>query len=79
MPKFKNLIRLMAMTYDRGGKIVGMIENRLGEDGFFDFMRTVYTKYQYRILRVADFQREWRGTPAARGRRSSTNGSTARE
>jgi Peptidase family M1 domain len=58
MPKFKNLVRLMAMTYDRGGKIVGMIQNRLGEDGFFDFMRLVYAKYQYRILRVADFQRE---------------------
>ena len=58
MPKFKNLVRLMAMTYDRGGKIVGMIEDRLGEDGFFDFMRQVYAKYQYRILRVADFQRE---------------------
>lgn len=58
MPKFKNLIRLMAMTYDRGGKIVGMIENRLGEDGFFDFMRLVYAKYQYRILRVANFQSE---------------------
>jgi len=37
---------------------VGMIADRLGEDGFFDFMRIVYAKYQYRILRVADFQRE---------------------
>ncbi len=58
MPGFKNLVRLMAATYDRGGKIVGMIEDRLGEDGFFDFMRHVYEKYQYRILRVADFRRE---------------------
>ncbi len=58
LPRFKNLVRLMAMTYDRGGKIVGMIEDRLGEDGFFDFMSLVYAKYQYRILRVADFQRE---------------------
>ena len=58
LPKFKNLVRLIAMTYDRGGKIVGMIADRLGEDGFFDFMSVVYSKYQYRILRVADFQRE---------------------
>ena len=58
MPGFKNLVRFMAATYDRGGKIVGMIEDRLGEDGFFDFMRHVYAKYQYRILRVADFRRE---------------------
>jgi hypothetical protein len=58
MPRFKNLIRLMAMTYDRGGKIVGMIEARLGEEGFFNFMSIVYAKYQYRILRVRDFQHE---------------------
>lgn len=58
MPRFKNLVRLMAMTYDRGGKIVGMIEARLGEDEFFNFMSLVYAKYQYRILRVRDFQRE---------------------
>jgi Peptidase family M1 domain len=58
MPRFKNLVRLMAMTYDRGGKIVGMIEARLGEEGFFNFMSLVYAKYQYRILRVRDFQHE---------------------
>jgi hypothetical protein len=58
MPRFKNLIRLMAMTYDRGGKIVGMIEARLGEEGFFNFMSNVYAKYQYQILRVRDFQHE---------------------
>lgn len=58
MPGFKNLVRLMAMTYDRGGKIVGMIQGRLGDDEFFGFMRVVYAKYQYRILRVADFRRE---------------------
>ncbi len=58
MPKFKNLIRLMAMTYDRGGKIVGMIEARLGEEGFFNFMSLIYAKYQYQILRVRDFQHE---------------------
>jgi hypothetical protein len=58
MPRFKNLVRLMAMTYDRGGKIVGMIEARLGEEGFFNFMSIVYGKYQYRILRVRDFQHE---------------------
>ena len=46
------------MTYDRGSKIVGMIEERLGEAAFLDFMRHVYGKYQFRILRVADFQRE---------------------
>jgi hypothetical protein len=58
MPKFSHLPNLSSMTYDRGGKIVGMIEARLGEAAMLDFMRTVYHKYAYRILRVADFQRE---------------------
>ena len=46
------------MTYDRGSQIVGMIEERLGEAAFLDFMRSVYEKYDFRILHVADFQRE---------------------
>jgi hypothetical protein len=58
MPKFSHLPNLSSMTYDRGGKIVGMIEARLGEAAMLDFMRTVCRKYCFRILRVADFQRE---------------------
>lgn len=58
MPKFKHLVNLSAYTYDRGNKIVGMIEERLGEQAMLDFMRRIYTKYQFRILRVADFQKE---------------------
>jgi hypothetical protein len=58
MPGFGHLVNLMAMTYDRGGKIVGMIEDRLGTAAFLDFMKQVRCKYEYRILRVADYQRE---------------------
>jgi hypothetical protein len=58
MEKFGHLVNLSAMTYDRGGKIVGMIEERLGEDAFLDFMRLVYRKYAFQVIRVADFQRE---------------------
>ncbi len=58
MPKFGHLANLSAYAYDRGSKVVGLIEERLGEAACFDFMHTVYEKYQYRILRVADFQRE---------------------
>ena len=36
------------------------------------------TKYHFRILRVADFQRELEAYTGRRGRRSSTTGSTAR-
>jgi hypothetical protein len=58
MPKFSHLVNLSAMAYDRGGKVVGMIEDRLGSESFLDFMRQVYAKYYFRILRVADYQHE---------------------
>src|SRR5437016_4083020 len=46
------------MAYDKGGTIVGMIEDRLGEAAFLDFNRIIYQRYQYQVLRVADYQRE---------------------
>jgi hypothetical protein len=58
LPAFGNLVTLFSMTYDRGAKILGMIEARIGEGAFYDFMKIVYAKYQFRVLRVADFQRE---------------------
>ncbi|MGE3804859.1 MAG: M1 family aminopeptidase [Gemmataceae bacterium] len=58
MPGFKHLVNLFSMTYDKGSRVVGMIEERMGEAAFLDFMKHIYRKYQYRILRVADFQRE---------------------
>ncbi len=58
MPQYDHLVNLFSMCYDKGSRIVGMIEDRLGEEGFLDFMRVIYSRYQYRILRVADLQRE---------------------
>jgi hypothetical protein len=58
MEKFGHVITLFSMCYDKGGKIVGMIEDRLGEAAFFDFLHVIYHRYQYKIIRVADFQRE---------------------
>jgi hypothetical protein len=58
LPKFGHLVNLMAMTYDRGGRVVGMIEERLGPVAFVGFMKHIRAKYEYRILRVADYQRE---------------------
>jgi hypothetical protein len=58
MPRYSHLANLLSMCYDRGGRIVGMIEDCLGESAFFDFMRTIYSRYYFRIIRVADFQRE---------------------
>jgi hypothetical protein len=58
IPKFGHLANLFSMCYDKGAKIVGTIEERLGEDNFRCFMRHIMKKYRYRILRVADYQRE---------------------
>jgi hypothetical protein len=54
-----HVINLFSNCYDKGSKVVGMIEERLhGWEGFQPFMRLVFCKYQFRILRVADFQHE---------------------
>ena len=58
MPKFGHLVNLFNMCYDKGGRIVGMIEDRLQEAAFIDFSRCVVKKYQYRILGVADYLHE---------------------
>ncbi len=58
MPGFGHLINLNSMCYDKGSRVVGLIEQRLGEAGFLDFMRHLYAKYHFRILHVAEFQHE---------------------
>ncbi|MCS7161041.1 MAG: M1 family aminopeptidase [Gemmatales bacterium] len=58
LPSYGHIVTLFSMTYDGGGKIFGMIEDRLGEAAFIDFLRHLYRKYYFQILHVADFQRE---------------------
>jgi hypothetical protein len=58
MPDFSHLVNLFSMCYDKGSRIVGMIEDRLGPTAFLDFMHIIYARYQFRIIRVADYQRE---------------------
>ncbi|HEX3152856.1 MAG TPA: M1 family aminopeptidase [Gemmataceae bacterium] len=58
LEKYGSVIGMFAAVYDRGSKIVGMIEERLGPTAFLEFMRRVYSKYYFRIIRVEDFQRE---------------------
>jgi hypothetical protein len=58
MDDFGNVVNLFSGAYDRGSKIVGMIEERLGEAATFDFFRMLYRKYYFRVIRVADFKRE---------------------
>ena len=53
-----NLNTLFSLAYDRGGKVVGMIRNRLGSDRFFEFLRLIYKKYAWKTIRFEDFRRE---------------------
>ncbi len=58
IPNFGHPANLTALACERGGKVVGMIEQRLGEEAFLRFLRGLQERYAFRILRVADFQRE---------------------
>ncbi len=58
MHEFGNIVNLFSMAYDKGSRVMGMIEERMGEAAFLDCMRGIYSRYQYRVLRVADFRRE---------------------
>ncbi len=53
-----NLNNLFSLAYDRGGKVVQMIHNRLGEDRFFAFWRTIYREYAYQTFHYEDLKRE---------------------
>jgi Peptidase family M1 domain len=55
---YRHIFDLFSGAYDRGSRIWGMIEDQLGEAAFMDFSRLLVRKYSFRILRVADFQRE---------------------
>jgi hypothetical protein len=58
LPKIGHVHNLFFLAYDRGGRVVSMLHHRLGDERFYEFLRTVYAKYQFRILFVADFERE---------------------
>ncbi|MGL4461926.1 MAG: M1 family aminopeptidase, partial [Planctomycetia bacterium] len=53
-----HVYNLFYLAYDRGSKVMEMIHHRLGDEQFFGFLRTIYAKYQFRVLKVEDFQRE---------------------
>jgi hypothetical protein len=53
-----NLGALFSLAYDRGGKVVGMIRNRLGDDRFFAFLRLIYHKYAFKTFYYEDLKRE---------------------
>ena len=58
LPNFGHLYGLFSGAYDRGSKVFGMIENRLGEAAFLDFIRGIVKKYSFEVLTAAKFKAE---------------------
>ena len=59
LDKYEHLGILMSSVYDRGHKIVGMIEENFDNPAaFLDFMQGLYRKYYFRVLQVEDLKRE---------------------
>lgn len=56
--KIGNLNSLFSLAYDRGGKVVEMIRNRLGPERFFAFWRHIYHAYAWDTFHYADLKRE---------------------
>jgi hypothetical protein len=50
LPTFGHLVGLFSGAYDRGSKVFGMIEARLGEQAFFDFIHMIVKKYGWGML-----------------------------
>jgi hypothetical protein len=53
-----NLGAVFSLAYDRGGKVINMIENRMGTEKFLNFMRLIYKKYAWQTLSYAEFRDE---------------------
>lgn len=58
LPQYKHLFGLFTGAYDRGSKVFGMIEDRLGEAAFLDFISGVVKKYSWRIITAKEFRAE---------------------
>jgi hypothetical protein len=56
LPRFEHSGNLLTLVGDRGAKILGMIEERIGAEPFLECMSRTYLANVHRILRVADFQ-----------------------
>jgi hypothetical protein len=51
-----NLGSVFSLAYDRGGKVINMIENRMGTEKFLNFLRMIYKKYAWQTLSYAEFR-----------------------
>ena len=58
LPEFGHLYGLFSGAYDRGSKVFHLIEGRLGEAAFLDFVRELVTRYSFRQLSAAQLKAE---------------------
>jgi hypothetical protein len=58
LKKMGSLYTLFSLAYDRGGKVVQMIYNRLGPERFFAFFQKIYHDYSFKTFYYADLKRE---------------------
>src|SRR5262249_5176498 len=58
LPSYGHVINMFSAVYDKGSKVFGMIEERLGEAAFRDFTRLLQKKYAYRILTGVELRQE---------------------
>ena len=58
LPGFDHLVGLFTGAYDRGSKVFGMIEDRLGEEAYFDFVRGLVRKHSWGVLTAGEFRAE---------------------
>ena len=58
LPAFGHLYGLFSGAYDRGSRIFGLIESRMGETAFFDFMQGLVKKYSFRVLSAKQLREE---------------------
>jgi hypothetical protein len=58
LPQYKHLFGLFTGAYDRGSKVFRMIEDRLGEAAFFDFLSILVKKYSWRIITAPELRAE---------------------
>lgn len=54
--EMSNLNTLFSLAYDRGGKVVDMINNRLGDDRYFAFLQQLYRDNAFGILHYEELK-----------------------
>jgi hypothetical protein len=56
--RYDDPARIWGQSVERGAKVFGMIEARIGDDAFLAFTRRLAERYRFRILRTTDLRRE---------------------